>query len=237
MSRVPRARGIANALVVALLVGLVATQAFSAFATHQPADKAVASGSTIQGVRPATTTAGIGTDANNILTASVKTAAPTDLQLQVTLECSILTTANIPGSTTPGTTQTGSAEGAIRVWVVVDDTYIVPINNISGNPQPGTHSLGDDDDKVTFCNRMHEVRAQDTESVQDGLDAQRHFIRTKDANAFNWVALNLGRGPHVIDVRADLTTSAVGTGSSADGFVGNRLVLINPSKMANDISI
>jgi hypothetical protein len=231
-------QGLVNALVLALLLGVLVTQAVQVGATHSPADKAIASGSTIQEVSPAATTPGIGTDANNILTTRLKTSSPSDLMLQVTLECSILTDVVAEGSGTPGSTSSGSAQGTIRVWVVIDDSYIVPINNVSGTPQPGNHSVGDDDDKVTFCNRHHKVDITDAEVAADGTDTQRHFIRTKAANAFNWVALNLGNGQHTIDVRADFTSGPGNTtGSTSSGFVGNRLVLVEPTKMANDVVI
>lgn len=230
MARRPSTRSVGNALLVLLLGGVLVTQALQAMATHQPADKVAAGSSKIQAV-PIATTAGAGTNANNIIgPVTIKTSKPTDLMLHVSLECSILTDV-----TSSNSTLSSSAEGLIRVWVVIDDTTIVPISSSSSPPQdppPG----GTDSDKVTFCNRVHQLSQQDAENPTDGVDTTRSFIRTKNANAFNWLRLNMGSGLHEIEVRADLATPTSGT-ATAEGFVGNRVLLIEPAKLANDIVI
>lgn len=204
-------------------------------ATHAPANKVAASGESISPVEPAATTPGIGSDANNILTARLKTSSPTDLVLAVTLECSLITEVVVPGSTAQGTTSSGNTEGQIRIWIVVDDTYIVPIMDGTGTVKG--HAIGTDSDKVTFCNREHRVAVTDAEDARDGVDRQEHYLRTKDANAFNWIALNLGSGIHQIDVRADFTSAYDATGSSSSGLVGNRSLVVTPTKLANDATI
>lgn len=204
-------------------------------ATHAPANKVAASGDSITPVPPAGTTTGVGSDANNIMTATLRTSSPTDLVLAVTLECSLITTVVVPGTTAQGATSSGNAEGQIRIWIVVDDTYIVPIMDGTGTVKG--HAIGTDSDKVTFCNREHRVTVTDTEDAKDGIDRQQHYLRTKDANAFNWVALNLGSGIHQIDVRADFTSTYDTTGSSSSGLVGNRSLVVTPAKLANDATI
>ena len=223
------------ALFAALLLAVVTLSNFTgagqqATATHSPADKVAASGKTITALEPATEVVA-GTDANNILTATLRTSSPSDLVLSVTLECSLITTVSVAGGASPSI---GSSEGRIRVWIVVDDTYIVPINDSTGSTHG--HAAGTDIDKVTFCNRAHQVTVTDAENSPDGVDQQEHYLRTKDANAFNWIALNLGNGIHTIEVRADFTATNT-NGSTSQGFIGNRSLVVTPSKLANDATI
>lgn len=237
MARRPSRRDVSTGILILLLAGVLVSQAIQATATHKPADKALASGDAVTDVAPAPNQAGIGTDANTIMTARLRTSAPSDLILQVSLECSILTDiVNQPVGA--NATSAEQAEGRIQVWVVIDDTYQVPISDVSSNPQPGTNGSGTDADKVTFCNRLHRVELTDAENDDDGTDRLRNFIRTKHANHFDWVALNLGAGIHDIDVRAgfDQPTAATAN-SSASGLIGNRMLIVEPVKMANDVAI
>lgn len=241
MARRPSRRDLSTGILVVLLAGVLVSQAMQAGATHQPADKAIASGDAIADVAPAPNATGFGTDTHNIATATLKTAGPTDLILQASVECSILTDV-MNAAVGNGQTSTGQAEGRIQVWIVIDDTYQVPISDTSSNPQPGDNPpdpAATDSDKVTFCNRLHRVEIQDTEDPEDGTDRERNFIRTKSANHFDWVALNLGPGVHTIDLRAgfDQPSAPQGSGSTASGLVGNRMLVIEPVKMANDVSI
>jgi hypothetical protein len=238
MAKRPSKQGLSTGILVVLLAGVLVSQALQAGATHKPADKALASGDAITDVAPAPNAAGMGTDANNIATATLRTSGPSDLILTAAVECSILTDV-INNAAGNGATSTGQAEGRIQVWIVVDDSYIVPITNVSSNPQPGNHSTGTDSDKVTYCNRLHRQEITDTEDPEDGTDRERNFIRTKSANSFNWVALNMGPGIHTIDLRAgfDQPSAPQGTGSTASGLVGNRILVIEPVKMANDITV
>ncbi|MCA1841383.1 MAG: hypothetical protein LC723_13850, partial [Actinobacteria bacterium] len=168
----------------------------------------------------------------------LRTSSPQDLILDVTLECSIITDVLVPGTTNQGAVSSGSSEGQIRVWVVIDgnDTgggYIVPISDIGTK---GTHDVGSDDDKVTFCNRENRITITDTEDPKDGTDQQENYLKTKDANAFNWLALNLGSGIHTVEVRADFTGTNT-DGSTSAGFIGNRTLIVQPAKLANDSAI
>ena len=80
----------------------------------------------------------------------------------------------------------------------------------------------------------------------DGTDTLTEYQFTKSANAFNWVRLNAGSGIHVVRAWAQFLTSdpndpanVVGStantaGSSSDGYVGNRTLIIEPTKLANN---
>jgi hypothetical protein len=190
-----------------------------------PANKVMAAGGKEQVVAPGSQV--------TILSGTMKTSKPTDLMLQVALECSILT-----DITTNSESTTARAEGVVRAWVEVDDR-IVSLNQVSSPPQdpndPATHN-GNDSDKVTFCDREHRRSVGDDEILPDGVDEFTDFQRTKGSHAFNWVQMNVGSGVHKIEVVADLVTNAEGT-ATAEAIIGNRSLIVEPTKMANDAVI
>ena len=111
------------------LAALVAAPALSqdAEATHSPANKVSAIGSTIEVAAPGETL--------TILAGSMKTSSPTDLILSVSLECSILTQVTTVGN------DDQQAFGRVEVWVEID-----------GQPVGVTDG---DDGRVVFCDRVH----------------------------------------------------------------------------------
>lgn len=203
-------------------------------ATHQPADKVVAAGEELVDI-PAGT-------AVTILTATLRTAKPTDLIMSVTLECAILTKLFTAGSTSPNATSSATAFAKIDVWIQ-EGTTIVPISAVSAPPQD-PENAGGEDDKVTFCSRDEGRQVTDAEDPRDGVDKQQTYQNTKAANAFNWVLLNAGSGIHTYQVKATLVESTPCTSSGlateetcSDALIGNRTFVIQPVKLANDASI
>lgn len=205
--------GAAAVAVGVLLFGGV----FGARATHLPADKVVAAGSTLEVVGPNAEV--------TILTATMRTSSPTDLILSVTMECSIFTRL-LTGPSGDGGASSATAAGTVRAWVEVDG-HIVPVN--SGGP-------GTEADKVTFCNRVYSRTVTDAEDPLDGQDIEEDFIDTKSANAFNWLRLNVGPGPHTIKVKATLLQKTAGD-ATAEAAIGNRTLVVEPAKLANDAEI
>lgn len=195
---------------VALILG-----GTTAIATHDPANKPAASGSQLD-----TEFLAEGEEVT-VLREHVKTSNPTDLILQLTSECSILTDITTTGNSgADGST----AVGQIRYSILID-----------GSPVPVSQ---DDVEKgeVVFCDRAHR---QTTAQFDDNDAKISQFLRTRTANAFNWMALNVGSGEHDIEVRArfertnnegDLPT---GTNRS-EGVVGARTLVIEPVHAAND---
>jgi len=133
------------------------------------------------------------------------------------------------------------------------DERVVPVVSSSQPPQNGSLPNGGDKDKdaATFCDRTYERTVEDGEEEPDGIDRETDYIDTKSANAFNWVLLNAGSGIRYVRLVADLnvegdeigtalapcarTTSTIGAGMSCtEAFVGNRTLIIEPTKMAND---
>lgn len=190
---------------------------FGARATHMPADKVVAAGSTLEVVGPNAEV--------TILTATMRTSSPTDLILSVTMECSIFTRL-LTGPSGDGGASTATAAGTVRAWVEVDG-QIVPVKSAG----PGSEA-----DKVTFCNRVYSRTVTDAEDPLDGQDIEEDFIDTKAANAFNWLRLNVGSGIHTITVKATLLQQTAGD-ATAEAAIGNRTLVIEPAKLANDADV
>jgi hypothetical protein len=241
----------------ALATGFVGQMAFAGGnGGPTPANKAVAAGDTVVVFGPQAET--------TLLTATMRTSKPTDLILQTSLECSILTklqTGPIAGgeNDNPPKKSTAHAEARILGWLEIDDDdqnneaieigadeRVVPIGSTSQPPQNG--SQDDEFAKVTFCDRTYERTVEDGEDPLDGIDRETDYIDTKTANAFNWVLLNAGSGIHHVRLVADLVsgpsgptstctrnTNATSAGSACtQAYVGNRTLVIEPTKMAND---
>lgn len=151
----------------------------------------------------------------------------------MSLECSIFTRL-ITGPSSDGGTDTATASGHIRAWVEIDGK-IVPVNSTASPLEP-VPAAGDDTDKVTFCNRTYSRTVTDAEDPLDGQDIEDDFIATKDANAFNWLRLNMGAGKHTIVVKASLVQATSGD-ATAEAAIGNRSLIVQPAKLANDASI
>jgi hypothetical protein len=204
-----RIAGAFSAAVIAggLLFGVIAP----AGANHEPANKVSASGSTreVFGVPNGSTT-------ELLMSERVKTSKPTDLILGVTAECSITTDVTTVGTDTQG------AEGLIRLWITIDGKA-VPVS-----------TADNDSGRVVFCNRLYERTTQ--LGSDDDEDSIRTFMRTRNANGFNWMALNVGSATHTIEVWAELTTDATAR-ASALAVVGNRTLIVEPVKSANDEAV
>jgi hypothetical protein len=197
--------GAFSAAVIAggLLLGLVAP----ATATHEPANKVSAAGSTTEIAGP--------NERVVLLSERVKTSKPTDLILGVTLECSIVTDVTTTGN------DEAMAAGALDVWIEIDGKA-VPVSQ-------------DDTDggRVTFCNRSYGR----TTSLFDDEDATiETFFRTKDAHGFNWQALDTGSATHTIQVLGRLTQQTSGD-ATAEVVIGDRTLIVEPVKSANDETI
>ncbi len=223
-----------SAATIALLMGLlVGSIAQNVGATHKPADKVVASASYRTVVAPQ--------DEHTILDATLRTSKPTDLMFHVTLECSILTRLATGSSPIPTSSDDASAHGEARIWIEIgpeEDPRIVPIVSSSEPPQDGSdpNSGSKFGDSVTFCNRVYSRHVNDGEGPDDGIDREDDYIRTKMANAFNWILLNAGAGVHQVRVKATLTTNTTGE-AHAEAIIGNRTLLVVPAKLANDATV
>lgn len=198
-----------GALLAAVCVTLaVVAIGGKAEANHEPANKVSASGSTTEVTGPG--------EAVTILSEQVRTSNPTDLILSVSLECSITTDVTTVGS------DDQTAVGDIKVWVEIDgQPVLVSTDDAEGG-------------KVTFCNRTYQ--RQTSLGSDDEQDSIRTFIETRTANAFNWMALDVGSAIHTIEVKAQLVTQSTAN-ASALAVIGNRTLIVEPTKSANDETV
>lgn len=222
---------------------LLAATLFTAYtatmaqADHMPADKVAAAGTTIERLE---------NTAEPILQETMKVSSPTDLILSVTAECSILTALDTEGSTADNAQDTESTEGTVEIWVTIDGTIVPVASTAAGAPAERP------DGKVVFCNRAYERTIQDVESSNDGYDSERDFIRTRTANAFNWMAINSGTyydegNDNILNIAvwatytdstpagercSEATADPAAFMTCSEAFVGQRTLIVEPTKLS-----
>ncbi len=146
-----------------------------------------------------------------VLTGYMKTSSVGDLLVGFSMECA-LWTATSNTATKGGGKTSSTARAAVNVTVTVDGV----------EAEPG---------QVVYCDREQTVTLQfssDTVLVTDAITLEL-FLKTKNANHFNFYQKNVGSGVHRVDVfvssfvDAD-PTSPVATGTRA--AVGKRSLVI-----------
>lgn len=226
-----RGLAVAISVVTAFAMGVIAVGqgAFAAGSTPSPANKTAAIGNTIDDQTPNTD--------HVVLHEQMKVSSPADLILNLSAECSILTQL-VTGS--GGTDATGQADtsGTVEMYVTIDDKPVP----VAGDP----NDRSGDDGQVVFCNRDYGRRVTDMENDTDGQDRIADYIRTRTANAFQWLALNTGtaydspaNGQNILDIDVhavytdiDATTGACDSDFSQTcsmAFVGKRTLIVEPT--------
>jgi hypothetical protein len=198
----------AAALLAATMVGAVAAATFLAPAT------ATHTPADKMAAAGASIDIGEPGETLDLLTGTIKSSSPSDLVISLTLECSILTQVQTVGN------DFSEATARIVAWVEIDG---VPVGVNSG-----------DDGRVVFCDRVHQ---QETSLFDDENATIRSYLDTRTANAFNWIALNVGNGVHSVVARAELITETDDDLALADAVVGKRTLVVEPTKLANDVTI
>jgi hypothetical protein len=224
MSFLSRRTLVGLALVGTAAVAVPTTLAAGSGGGGVPANKAVAAGSRLQ-VIGANQTA-------TLLTATFRTSKPEDLLLTASLECTILT-----ALTTNNDNPTSMARSGVRAWLTLDGK-VIPITDTSAPPQdPSAAAAGDAvRDGVNFCDREYSRTVTDQEDPTDGIDQTSDYVRTKSAHAFSWVRLNAGSGIHTVALIAQFNNATTGN-AQAEAIVGNRTLVIEPTKLANNAVI
>jgi hypothetical protein len=159
-----------------------------------------------------------------ILDTFIKTGGPEDVVIQVALECSLLTDvfSTTKDDHPEGYTAVGRAEAHVVVWVAVDG---VPVKV----------SADDEDGKVTFCDRVHQQELRDLDE-STGNFTVRQFQETMTANAFNWVALDLGSAVHHVEVFATIEADNT-EGSFAQGAIAKRTLVVEPVQFSQGYTV
>jgi hypothetical protein len=207
-----------------------------------PANKVAASGSSVEVFTPSTTV--------ELLRETVKINNPTDLILTASAECSIISQVKTTGN------DTSTQRASVRVWVEINGEE-VPV--AADKPGPG---LG----HVTFCDRVHQQESRlynedDTaDTTEDSDDFVRTYLSTRTANAFSWMALNVGstylsaeNNIYEVVLYAELTANstpascmpgpdnapapATHVGECSAAAVGNRTLVLEPVKSAHRESV
>jgi hypothetical protein len=210
------------ALLLAATLFVAYTANNPASATHMPADKIAASASNTDVIGA--------NDTVVLLSERMKVATPTDLLIQLTSECAILTSVATLGD------GTSEAFGQVQMQVTIDG-HPVPVQDSSfGTPQ------GDDEGEVVFCNRLHRQRTAGFDDTGEDDNEIESYLNTRNANAFNWISIN----PAQYDTNSDniLEIEVLGTFNTniisdpgaapaqAIAAVGNRTLIIEPVKLA-----
>ena len=156
------------------------------------------------------------TGAREILEGDLKTSSVGDLMVGVSLECA-LWTGTVNNATKGGGKTTSKSRAAVNVTVYVDS---VPA-------EPG---------QVVYCDREQEVSLQfsSLDVVLTDVISLEIFLRTKNANHFNFFIKNPGSGVHHVEVVAssviDDATAAPGATRAA---IGKRTLVIEEFNSAN----
>lgn len=184
------------------------------------ANKTAANASTVEAIGADLADTDLGTP---VLTTTIKTSKTTDLLVQLTMECALWT--EVVSTTiedhADGIGPFSRAEARVVAWVEVDG---VPIRLAE-----------DDDGTVVFCDRVHEQEISDIDN-STGNHTIRQYLATRDANAFNWVLLDAGAGLHTIVVKVDIEAANT-EGAFAEGAVGKRTLIVEPTRFANGATI
>lgn len=184
---------------------------------HQPANKVSVAASSLE-VMTAPVMEGAVSEEHDLLGTEFRTSNPADLAIQVTLECALWTDVTVVGN------GDSSAVAAVKVWVTLD-----------GERLPVSADEPDDDErgKVVFCNREYRMVISDL----DDEDANHTmFLRTRSANAFNWIEIDAGSGVHTLTVTAQLEAQVDGVGT-AKAIVGKRTLVVEPLHLTNDATL
>jgi hypothetical protein len=253
----PRVRRLAlialGVAITALLMAMYYGNREGAGAAGTPANKVWVDGSKMEVM-----TAGLkapGTESKDEVVLSkgqIRFSNPTDLRISATAECALWTNTATTGN------DDSESKARVEMWVTLDGKT-VPVS--SDDTATGTGALFDPADQgpaghVVFCNRANRMK---TEGFDDNTATSdliiRSYNRSREANGFNWGALNVGvsqadggyddplNGKNLIDVElhARLSDSLTDTKTTdtngadspfAKAAVGKRTLYVEPVKMA-----
>lgn len=223
------------------IVGIAAAQGL-------PSSKATFAYSELVSLPSCSSTSGGCTDPSDtgwksILKQQIKLANQKDLFMGASLQCGIVTDTTVKSLN--GSEDSAEARGTIRVRIKIT----TPEGGVVyAQPDSGRDATGAvDTDGVVFCDRIQTLRAKFsglncTANLTTGVvtcstpEELQLILKTLNANAFNFVAADLGSGVHTVEVqaRSSANTSATGTNGSlgsANAFVGAGSVAVESVRM------
>lgn len=181
----------------------------------QPANKIAMAGASFE-VLSAPVQEDAHSETVEILRGSIKTSSPTDLIISLNMECALWTAISVVGNAE------SEAIATVKAWIEVDGKVVrVSADDVG---EPG---------QVVFCNRAYQMKVTNLDDEDAQFD---QFLRTRSANSFEWLSLNVGSGTHTVVVKALLEGEVNGTGTAQAG-IGKRTLVVEPVKLANNASI
>lgn len=238
-----------GAVVFTMVGGLALLgSATTASAVSIPASKAAVALDEL--INVSQTANGPGSTANdtgwvNILSTQIKTANQKDLLFDVSLQCGLVTDTTV--KSTNGTTSAATARGVIAVRVLVDDEAALP--------DGGIDALQQEAEGIVFCDRVQTLAAKFSglNCTADLLSGEvtcadpeelQLILRTLNANAFNFVATDVGSGVHNITVQARAQASvnfnddaSGGALAGAEAFIGAGAVHVEEVRLVKGADV
>lgn len=200
----------------------------------QPANKIAAAGSSIEHMTAGATPGAPSSAVVTLFDSWIKISDPKDLLIEVNAECALWTTVEVIDDDDTNTPEVdvskSESEARVKVWIEIDG-IVVPVDSGDVN-EPG---------KVVFCDRVHGMTLTENEGDEDN-ETISNYLRTRSANSFSWIALNLGNYPgdgldHNIKVFAELDAKVNEGEGFAQAAVGKRTLIAEPVGMANNAQI
>jgi len=229
-----------NKILAASMMAAVVTSA--AFAESQPSAKSTAMVGDIS-VIPVMASSAPGEGWTTILSNTIKTPNPADLFVDVSLECGLYT--NTVVKSKGGTKDTSTAEASVKVQVLVDGEPMHPgavtfcrrtqeltatfqglLTDEDGNSCLITDALTDENGTIIGYTTTIDEECLRPEEV--GL-----ILDTMNANAFNFIAADVGTGVHTVEVQTMIYSSTAMQEGTAEAVatLGKGSVVVDEVKM------
>jgi hypothetical protein len=148
-----------------------------------------------------------------ILHGYIKTSGVGDLLIGVSMECALWTATQNKASK-GGDLTTSTSRAAVNITVYVDAQAATP-------------------GQVVFCDRLQQVnlqfQSQDTINIDQDAILLEIFLKTKNANHFNFYGVNPGSGVHYVEVYADSVVETDGSAlvnANSRAVVGKRTLVV-----------
>jgi hypothetical protein len=197
---------------------------------------------------------------DKVLTGQGRFSSPTDLRISVTSECALWTNTATTGN------DDSEAKARVEMWVTLDNKVVPVAGNDNTTDNPALDNTGIDPNdpaqpgRVVFCNRANRMKTENFSSDDNKNLIIRSFNSSREANAFNFGALNVGvpqdkggyddpsngKGILDIEVHARLADSLTDTNTSdknaalqspyAKAGIGKRTLFVEPVHMAHTAS-